>query len=184
MAKSNSNFAKWDPEWDLEWDQNSHVWNPPLFFFCLNGHFHLPIPLTFNYQQVQLSNTDCWLLSDVCLLVFTMPVVPLHHKLLNELDDIDHSFKWTHLKKYLQDTQEDFLDLNNNTFISSCSFCSSVSSLSTISSDSLLSLDSDNLLDNLSTQSLSLTNLENMISHSLQAELDVFCNDIKLAWVL
>lgn len=108
-----------------------------------------------------------------------MPVIPLRRKLLDELDDIDCSFKRARLEKYLQDIREDLYLLDDDISMGSCSSCSSISSLSTVSDNSSLMSDGNNSSDNLSTHSLSLTDLEDMVSHSLQAELDALRSDIE-----
>ena len=70
-----------------------------------------------------------------------MPQVPLHRKLLDELDDVDRSFKRARLSKYLQDmTVKSFVPLSDLSSDSD-SDMSSISSISSISS--VLSFDLD-----------------------------------------
>jgi hypothetical protein len=71
-----------------------------------------------------------------------MPCLPLHRKLLEELDDVDRSFKHAQLSKYLQDVSiEPFFITpaasdadSDDSRISSISSLSGISSISSISS--------------------------------------------------
>ena len=92
-----------------------------------------------------------------------MPTIPLHRKLLDQLDDADHSFKCARLHRYLQDVSiEPFIpsddDSNNST--------SSISSISTVSS-----FDSDDKSFFLSAPSLSPSVIEKMYFVVTHAEI-------------
>jgi len=68
-----------------------------------------------------------------------MPLIPLCHRLLDELDDIDCSFKRAQLSKYLQDMSIEVFPLpasdSESADISLISSPSSVSSVSSFDSD-------------------------------------------------
>jgi hypothetical protein len=99
-----------------------------------------------------------------------MPQVPLCCKLLDELDDVNRSFKCAHLSKYLQDmTVKSFvplLDLSSD----SDSDTSSISSISSISS--VLSFDSDDKASIHLSLSLSFLDIEEMYFLAVQAQHD------------
>jgi hypothetical protein len=101
-----------------------------------------------------------------------MPSVPLHRKLLDELDDIDCSFKRAHLQKYLEDSGVELPDSSDSEL--SESSISSLSSLSSVSSDD----------SHPSLLSLSLSEVEDMFYANTQAELDRLHEDILTSRVL
>ena len=105
--------------------------------------------------------------------MFLFADVPLHCQLLDELDDVDCSFKCAHLSKYLQDTIEPFhpsSDVDSN---------SNVSLISTISSvSSVLSLDSDDKAPSQHSLSYSFSDIEEMYFVTTQAKIDKLCREI------
>jgi hypothetical protein len=101
-----------------------------------------------------------------------MPSVPLHCKLLDELDDIDRSFKRARLQKYLEDSGVELPDSSDSEL--SESSISSLSSLSSVSSDD----------SHPSLLSLSLSEVEDMFYANTQAELDRLREDILTSRVL
>jgi len=65
-----------------------------------------------------------------------MPQASLHRKLLQELDDINLSYKWAHLSSYLDDICSLTSSEEANTSGASVSSISSITSASTLSSHS------------------------------------------------
>jgi len=97
-----------------------------------------------------------------------MPQLLLCRKLLDELDDVDRSFKHARLSKYLQDvTIEPFPSLSASDSDSSESSISSISDISTISS-----LHSDDKSSIQPFLSLSCSDLEEMYFLVTQAKID------------
>jgi hypothetical protein len=101
-----------------------------------------------------------------------MPFVPLHRRLLDELDDTDRSFKRARLQKYLEDSgvELDFLpgpdsEVDGHDSDPELSSVSSLSSLSSLSSD----LESNSQASHIS---VSLSDVEDTIYSNVQAELD------------
>jgi len=97
---------------------------------------------------------------------FFMPHVPLRRRLLEELDDADHSFKCAHLSKYLQDVSiEPFVipmtsdsdSGESNAGNSNDSDISLISSLSSLSSISSLGSDNESTIQ--PTPSLSFSDI-------------------------
>lgn len=101
-----------------------------------------------------------------------MPHIPLRRKLLEELDDIDRSFKHAWLLKYLQDMSiEAFIPLPSAGSDSNSANISSVSSISSISSVSSVSGDPDEAsFDPFS--SLALADIEEMYASAIQANIN------------
>ena len=109
-----------------------------------------------------------------------MPHIPLCCKLLEELDDVDRSFKHAQLSKYLEDISiEPFLSLlASDSDSADTSLTSSISSVSSVSSISLVSsLNSD---DESSFQPtlLSVSDIEEMFALAIQAHINKLCYDI------
>jgi len=109
-----------------------------------------------------------------------MPQVPLCHKLLDDLDDVDCSFKCAWLFKYLQDmTIEPFDSL------SATDSDSNVSSISSVSSISLaLSFDSDNKSSSQPSLSLLFSDIEEMYYLATQAKINNLRQEILTSRVL
>jgi len=113
-----------------------------------------------------------------------MPHMPLCRKLLNQLGDIDQSFKCARLAKYLRDASIGFpftvSESESESDISSISSVSSVSSLSSLSS-----LDSDISYATLSPSELmgyhySIVQAEiDRLRHELHADIDELFRDIQ-----
>ena len=113
-----------------------------------------------------------------------MPHIPLHHKLLEELDDIDRSFKHARLSKYLEDISiELFLSLlASDSDSADTSLTSSISSVSSVSSISLVSsLNSD---DESQPTLLSISDIEGMFASATQARINKLRYDIITTRVL
>ena len=91
-----------------------------------------------------LQPTCMFIVVVICCVFFflwvIMPLLPLCYRLLNKLDDVNHSFKCAHLSKYLQDISiKPFIPptSNSDSHDSDLSLLSSLSSLSSISSFNL-----------------------------------------------
>jgi len=109
-----------------------------------------------------------------------MPQLLLRHKLLDELDDIDRSFKHAWLSKYLQDvTIEPFPSLSASDSDSSKSSISSISDISMISS-----LHSDDKSSIQPFLLLSCSDLEEMYFLVTQAKIDKLHQEILMLRVL
>jgi len=122
---------------------------------------------------------------------FFMPHIPLHRRLLKELDDADHSFKRAHLSKYLQDVSiEPFVvpmtsDSNSgesNAGNSNDSDISSISSLSSLSSISSLGSDDESTIQ--PTPSLSFSDIQEMYFLMTQAQIDRLRQEVLTSRVL
>ena len=111
--------------------------------------------------------------------VVIMPQLPLRRRLLEDLDDIDRSFKHARLFSYMQDvTTEPFTLL-------SASDGSSTSSISSISSISLiLSLDLDDKSSVQPSLSLSFLDVEEVFFLATQAKIDKLRQEILTSRVL
>ena len=101
-----------------------------------------------------------------------MPHIPLRRKLLEELDDVDRSFKRARLLKYLQDMSiEAFIPLSSAGSDSNSANISLVSSISSVSSVSSVSGDPDEAsFDPFS--SLALADIEEMYASAIQANIN------------
>jgi len=109
-----------------------------------------------------------------------MPQLPLRCKLLDELDDVDRSFKHAWLSKYLQDvTIKPFPSLSASDSDSSESSISSISNISTISS-----LHSDDESSIQPFLSLSCSDLEEMYFLVTQAKINKLHREILMSRVL
>ncbi|KAH9018242.1 hypothetical protein EDB84DRAFT_1566534 [Lactarius hengduanensis] len=76
----------------------------------------------------------------VALSAPTMPSVPIHRKLLDDLDDVDRSFKRARLQKYLEDSgvaiaPGSSADPDSDPELSSVSSLSSISSIASDDDD-------------------------------------------------
>ena len=124
-------------------------------------------------DQLPIGNThvhQCSSLVVMCDHSAIMPHLPLRCQLLNELDDVNCSFKCAHLSKYLQDTIEPFhpsSDVDSNSNMSLISTISSVSSVS--------SLDSDDKAPSQHSLSYSFSDIEEMYFVTTQAKIDKLC---------
>jgi hypothetical protein len=106
-----------------------------------------------------------------------MPSLPLHRRLLNELDDVDRSFKRARLQKYLEDSGVELLvppGSESDSDADSISDFSSISSLSSLSSDH----------SQTSHLSLSLSQVEDIFYSNTQAKLDRIRQEILTSRVL
>ena len=111
-----------------------------------------------------------------------MPQLPLRRRLLDELDDVDRSFKRARLSKYLQDvTIEAFIPLSASESGSDVSI-SSISGVSSISSVS--SPDSDNGSSFQLSLSDDFSDIEEMYYLVTQAKIDGLCWEIATSRVL
>ena len=109
-----------------------------------------------------------------------MPQLPLCRRLLNELDDIDCSFKHAQLSKYLQDVAiEPFHPASDDNSDSSESLISSISSIS-----SMLSLNSDDKASLQPSLSYSFSDVEERHFVIMQAKIDRLRQEIITARVL
>jgi len=137
------------------------------------------LPSYFSLQPTYWQNPS------VCCVGFffehtLMPQLLLRRKLLDELDDVDHSFKHAWLSKYLQDvTIEAFPSLSASDSDSSKSSISSISDISTISS-----LHSDDKSSIQPFLLLSCSNLEEMYFLVIQAKIDKLHQEILMLRVL
>jgi hypothetical protein len=94
-----------------------------------------------------------------------MPSIPLHRRLLNELDDHDRSFKRARLQWYLEDSSVELApdpESDHDSDADSISDLSSISSLSSLSSDHSAA----------SHLSLSHSEIEEIFYSNSQADLD------------
>ena len=108
-----------------------------------------------------------------------MPQLPLRRRLLDELDDVDHSFKCARLSKYLQDmTIEAFIPLSASESGSDVSI-SSISSVSSVSSS-----DSDDGLSFQLSLSDDFSDIEEMYYLVTQAKIDGLRREIATSRVL
>ena len=123
-------------------------------------------------------------LSEVLSKRVVMPHIPLRCKLLEELDDVDHSFKCAQLLKYLQDMSiEAFIPLPSAGSDSNSADISSVSSISSISSVSSVSGDPDEASFN-PFSSLALADIKEMYASAIQANINKLCYHILTSRVL
>jgi hypothetical protein len=106
-----------------------------------------------------------------------MPSVPLHRRLLDELDDVDRSFKRARLQRYLEDSGVTLAD-SDDVEPDSDSDLSSISSLTSLSS---VSSDGNSHTSHLS---LSLSEAEDIFFSNTQAELDALRHEILTSRVL
>ena len=105
-----------------------------------------------------------------------MPHIPLRRKLLEELDDVDRSFKRARLSKYLQDVSiEPFLLSANDSGSANVSSISSVSSVSSVSS-----FDSDDESFFHPSLSLSPSDVEELYASVMQARIDKLRREIEV----
>ena len=108
-----------------------------------------------------------------------MPLLPLRRRLLDQLDDIDRSFKRARLSKYLQDVIVEPSPTSDNDSNSSVSSILSISSISSISS-----LNSDDEASIHSSFSHSFSEIEEMYFVATQAKIDKLRQEIISARVL
>jgi len=114
-----------------------------------------------------------------------MPLLPLRCRLLNELDDVNRSFKRARLSKYLQDISIEPLIPSTSDSDSHDSDLSLISSLSSLSSlSSISSFDSDDKSSFQPTPLLLLSDIEELYFLTTQARIDMLRQEILTSRVL